>query len=219
MLRHLRYPMIVAALLFIGAARNARAEGDTAPPPLQKEQRGRGGNRGQFMLKHAGDLNLTDEQKTKLDALVKESDAGGAPTPESSAAQKEKLDAVLTDAQREKMKELFKARQAERSTGADAADVPKPPPPVPHIEDKVRAADVLQFILGHQTELFLRTDQKELFAPLSADPAKAGAGDSDGGMKKQIWDILTGQQIGKLREMLKTHPELQKVVLAPMPAK
>ena len=162
---------------------------------------GRGGNRLQFILKHAEDLGLSDEQKTSLEALAK--DSGATVTPESIAALKEKADAVLTDAQRDKIKELFSSRQAERT---DPGVPPPPPAPVatPHIEDNFKSVELLQFIQNHKSELFIRNDQGELLEPLTSAAAKdAGTDGVDADRKKKLFGILTGQQIGKLREMLK----------------
>lgn len=221
MFRLWHFPLVALALLFLASpVQNARAADDSGQGQGQRGWRGGGGggggNRAQFILKHADDLTLTDDQKTKLEALAKENESA-PPSPENAAAQKEKLDAILTDAQRDKLKDIFRARMADRTAGngKDAVDLPLPPqpPPVPHIEDKVHGADLLSFILSHDTELFLRADQKELFDPLTKASAQP-----DATLKKTIWDILTGQQIGKLREMLKKHPELQTLGLAPAPA-
>ena len=188
------------------------ADGDAAPPRDQGSsggqggQHARGGNRTQFILKHADELGLSDEQKAKLNELSAASEApGAAKGPEAMAAVREQMDAILTDVQRDKVKELFKARQAERSAGPADSTFTIPPaapaaPPEPHAEDGVPMVDIINFVLTHKNEFFLREDQSDQLKALLPKP---GAPQPDGAdLKNKVWEVISGQQIGKLREML-----------------
>jgi Spy/CpxP family protein refolding chaperone len=79
--------------------------------PLANAGEGKGhGGPVAFILKHAADLNLTDDQKTQLEALAKEVQAslkaGETPTKENREAVGAKVKAILTPEQQEKLKAL-----------------------------------------------------------------------------------------------------------------
>ena len=201
--------LLALAILEAGvvATRTIAAEGDARPSESKGEGRGEGrgnggnpANRIQFILKRGSDLNLTPEQISKLEELARDAESN----PASAAGAKEKIDAILTDEQRAKQKEFFKSRRSD----AIAAAIDLPPPPViapraPQAEDNVKPADLLTFTLNHTADLFLRKDQREQLQALAAPAAPAAPGTAmDGETKKRIWEILTGQQIGKLRVLL-----------------
>lgn len=174
----------ILILMAVSISPLTAAEGDASP---KEHGGGGGGNRVQFVLKHADDLKLTDEQKTKLSA------------PDAT---KETVDAVLAPEQADKLKELFKARAAER---AASGGTPTPPPPAappvrPHIEDGMATGDLIKFVLAHEQDLMLRKEQKKQLDQLSDPAAKDKPSDAD--MRKKVFDILMGQQIGKMREIL-----------------
>ena len=101
--------LFVAALLFTGSSAQAAQ-----------------GNRGQnqdgvaFILSHAKDLDITDEQKTKLTAIQKDvgtRPARGADRTEYTAKMKEaneKAAAVLTKEQTEKLDKLKEKAAADK---------------------------------------------------------------------------------------------------------
>jgi Spy/CpxP family protein refolding chaperone len=71
-----------------------------------------------FALAHAADLNLTDEQKQKLEAMVKFMEehraADGDKKPEGGVNKPEGLERILTDEQKAKLKELLMAERGDR---------------------------------------------------------------------------------------------------------
>lgn len=79
-----------------------------------------------FALAHAADLNLTDEQKQKLEAMAKfleEHHPDGDKKPDGGGIHKpEGLERILTDEQRAKLKELLIAEKGNRP---DRPDRPK----------------------------------------------------------------------------------------------
>ena len=64
------------------------------------------GNAVTFVLKHADELKLTDEEKTKLEALGKELTATPPTTKEDKEAAMAKVTAILTPEQQAQLKEL-----------------------------------------------------------------------------------------------------------------
>ena len=71
--------------------------------PSMRAEEGKGGHKGPvaFILKHADDLKLTDEQKTKLAEVGKE-----APSKDNREAIMAKINAILTPEQQTQVKEL-----------------------------------------------------------------------------------------------------------------
>jgi len=88
----------------------------------------------QFILNHATELSLTDDQKTQLEQLEKtapESHAA-ASKPEAGDGEKgkehgemrEKIEAILTKDQIQKLKELMKERHEEHQKKTDSSNPP-----------------------------------------------------------------------------------------------
>ena len=121
--------MLALAGLFVGVCLmgSSYAEGDGNGPP-KHGNRHRGG-RIQFILDHAKDLSLTDDQKTKLQALVPAGDGkteGGDSKPAAGEGKGdglgEKVKAILTEEQQTKLQELIKARQEQHKGDAKKGD-------------------------------------------------------------------------------------------------
>jgi Spy/CpxP family protein refolding chaperone len=128
--RNVVFSLILAAAFCVGATVSVHA-GEDAPPgnAKHKGQHAGGGGAGRvhFILKHATDLKLTDDQKTKLQALA---DSVKDAKPADEADFKAKVEAILTAEQLDQLKSLAPKRGEGKDGGKDAGkDAPPAPAP------------------------------------------------------------------------------------------
>lgn len=120
--RNVVLSLILAAACCAGATMNVHAGEEGAPP--KHKGGGRGGGGLHFVLNHAADLKLTDEQKTKLQALA---DAPKDAKSGEDTGMKDKVEAILTDDQKATLKTLMaSAHKGGKDAGKDAAPAPAP---------------------------------------------------------------------------------------------
>jgi Spy/CpxP family protein refolding chaperone len=158
--------------------------GERRPPPVQIAK---------FILAHAQELSLTDDQKQKFEAILKEHQGERPPRPGGEDAGKPgegPFAGVLTQEQREKMRELMKAEHGDR----------RPP-----------LGQILKFMLAHAQELNLTDEQKQkLEAILKEHQGEHPRPEVPKGERPQrpggegpFAELLTPEQREKLRELLK----------------
>jgi Spy/CpxP family protein refolding chaperone len=195
---------IATACLLGGFSGLRAAEGQDAPPKAG-ERRPPPGMVLKFILAHAQELGLTDEQKQKFEAIQKEHEGERPPRPgagEGGGPGEGPFAGVLTPEQREKMRELMKAEVKDRPR--EAGD--RRPP----------LARIHEFILAHAKDLNLTDEQKQKLDAILKEhqgerPPRPGGenGKGPGGEAGKgpgegpFAEILTPEQREKLRELLK----------------
>lgn len=180
--------------------------GERCPPP---------GAVLKFILAHAQELSLTDEQKEKFETILKEHQ-GERPRPDVPKGERlQRLDGegggpgggvltgVLTQEQREKLRELVKAELQDRQ----------------HEQGDRRPllARIHEFILAHAQELNLTDEQKQKLETILKEhqgerpradlpdgerPQRLG-GENGNAPGEGPFAVLTQEQREKLRELLK----------------